>query len=300
MEKWRTFADNHPFLVVFFITLICLILSLIDIFVLRIDELWGEIIISKALGFFVILLYLWSVKRSVGAIGLHKTMIFQAFFIGALVSIIILTIYFTVGFLVLTGSNVKVLIIFSPTDPKAGIEGGILFGLWLVFGNVVNCCMEEGLFRGLMTRKFLTRMDFWKANFLQAALFGTWHLRWSLKYYITGQMTLMQAIFNAIFINFLAPFIFGLMWGYMYYKTNSLWPSWISHFIWNSALNLVIFNIPSGTDEAIINMAIIIAGSLSILTALILMILVKFLADKWNLPELKPWDEEKENIMDKG
>jgi len=31
---------------------------------------------------------------------------------------------------------------------------------------------EEVLFRGLMTRKFLTKMDFWKANFLQAALFG--------------------------------------------------------------------------------------------------------------------------------
>lgn len=299
MEKWRTFAGNHPFVVVSLITLICLILSLIDIFILRIDELWGEIIISKALGFFVVVLYLSSVKRSVTAIGLHKTMIFQAFFIGALVSTIMVVVYFTAGFLILTGSNVKAAVIFSPTDPKAGIGGGVLFGLWLIFGNVVNCCMEEGLFRGLMTRKFLTWMDFWKANFLQAALFGAWHLRWPLKYYITGQMTLMQAVFNAVFINFLAPFLFGLMWGYMYYKTNSLWPSWISHFIWNSTLNLLIFNIPSGTDETIINTAIIIAGSISILTGLILMLLIKYLADKWNMPELAPWDQENAILMDK-
>ncbi len=292
MEKWRIFAENHPFVILSLITLICLILSLIDIFILRIDELWGEIIISKALGFFIIVLYLWSVQRSVAAIGLHRTMIFQAFLIGVLVSTIMVVIYFTAGFLVLTSSNVKTAIIFSPTDPKGGIGGGVIFGLWLVFGNVVNCCMEEGLFRGLMTRKFLTRVDFWKANFLQAVLFGAWHLRWPLKYYITGQMTLMQALFNAVFINFLAPFLIGFMWGYMYYKTNSLWPSWISHFIWNSTLNLLIFSIPLGTEEGILNMAIIISGTVSILTGLILMVLIKFLAYKWNMPELAPWDQD--------
>ncbi|MFX1339449.1 MAG: lysostaphin resistance A-like protein [Promethearchaeota archaeon] len=297
MEKWRTFAGRHPFAVLSLITLICVILSLIDIFILRIDELWGEIIISKALGFFIILIYLWSVQRSVAAIGLHKTMIFQALFIGAFVSTIMMAIYFTAGFLVLIGSNVKVEIIFSPNDPKAGVEGGVLFGLWLVFGNVINCCMEEGLFRGLMTRKFLTRMDFWKANFLQAALFGAWHLRWPLKYYITGQMTLMQAVFNAISINFGAPFLLGQIWGYMYYKTNSLWPSWISHFIWNSTLNLLIFNIPSGTDEAIVNAAIVLSGGLSILTGLMLMFLIKYLADKWNIPKLAPWDQENEILI---
>ena len=63
MDKWRIFAANHPFSVLFSITLICLILSIIDIFFLRIDELWGEIIISKALGFFIIVLYLWSLKK---------------------------------------------------------------------------------------------------------------------------------------------------------------------------------------------------------------------------------------------
>ena len=290
MDKWRTFAENHPFIVVFFITLICVILSLIDIFVFRIDELWGEIIISKALGFIIIVVYLWSVDKSIGEIGLHRTMIFQALFIGALASTIMVVIYLSIGFLVLTGSNVNAAIIFSPTDPKAGIGGGVLFGLWLVFGNVINCCMEEGLFRGLMTRKFLTRMDFWKANFLQAILFGAWHLRWPLKYYITGQITLMQVVFNAIFINFLAPFLIGLIWGYMYYKTNSLWASWISHFFWNSTLNLFIFYIPGETNEGILNIALIIAGAISILSALILIILIKYLANRWNMPKLKPWD----------
>ena len=291
MDKWRTFAENHPFIVVFFITLICVILSLIDIFVFRIDELWGEIIISKALGFIIIVVYLWSVDKSIGEIGLHRTMIFQALFIGALASTIMVVIYLSIGFLVLTGSNVNAAIIFSPTDPKAGIGGGVLFGLWLVFGNVINCCMEEGLFRGLMTRKFLTRMDFWKANFLQAILFGAWHLRWPLKYYVTGQMTLMQALINGILINFLAPFLIGITWGYMYYKTNSLWTSWISHFIFNSTLNLFIFNTPSGTDEMIIITAMLLAGMASILTGLILMLLVKYLADNWNMPTLEPWDQ---------
>jgi membrane protease YdiL (CAAX protease family) len=232
-------------------------------------------------------------KKSFASIGLHKTMIFQALFIGTMVSIIMVVAYFTAGLLVLISSNVSVALNFSPTDPKARMGGGILFGLWLVFGNVVNSCMEENLFRGLMTRKFLTRMNCWKANFLQAGLFGAWHLRWPLKYYITGQMTLIQIIFNAIFINFLASFLIGLIWGYMYYKTDSLWPSWISHFIWNSTLNLIMFNVPSGTDEAIIITAIIAAGIFSMLTGLILMLLIKYLANKWNMSKLKPWDIDK-------
>jgi membrane protease YdiL (CAAX protease family) len=290
MDKWRNFFANHPFIILFFITLLCLILSIIDIFILRIDELWGEIIISKAIGFLIVILYLWSVQKSISAIGFHKTMIYQALFIGMIVSIIMVAAYFTAGFLFLTISNVNAAIIFSPTDPKAGIGGGILFGLWLVFGNVINCCMEESLFRGLMTRKFLIKMNFWKANFLQAILFGAWHLRWPVKYYITGQMTLIQALLNAILINFLSPFIVGLVWGYMYYKTNSLWASWISHFLWNSTLNLFIFYIPGETNEGILNIALIIAGAISILSALILIILIKYLANRWNMPKLKPWD----------
>ena len=92
-------------------------------------------IIFEVLVFFIIVLYLWSVQRSIAAIVLHKTMIFQAFFIGTFVSAIMVAVYFTAGFLVLNSSNVYASVIFSPTDPKAGLEGIFYldYGLYLGF-----------------------------------------------------------------------------------------------------------------------------------------------------------------------
>ena len=52
---------------------------------------------------------------------------------------------------------------------------------FLVFGNVVNAFLEEGLFRGVLLRQFQRRYRFWAANTLQAGLFGVWHAVWPLK-----------------------------------------------------------------------------------------------------------------------
>jgi hypothetical protein len=50
---------------------IALLLRVLDIFVLRLDESLGEIILSKALGCALVLGYVWWVGQGPAAIGLH-------------------------------------------------------------------------------------------------------------------------------------------------------------------------------------------------------------------------------------
>jgi uncharacterized protein len=87
---------------------------------------------------------------------------------------------------VLSGSSSSLQ--FAAIDPKAGVSGGFMFATFLVLRNFVNSFMEEGLFRGVMIPLFRTRLSSWQAIWLQAVLFGAWHLPWAMKWYQTGRI----------------------------------------------------------------------------------------------------------------
>ena len=71
---------------------------------------------------------------------------------------------------------------------------------------------EETLFRGLLLRSFERRYGWWPALVLSSALFAAFHLN------------VWQA---------LAAFVAGLYLGWIYLKTQSLWPPMIAHGIFN-------------------------------------------------------------------
>ena len=295
VSKWQQFAERYPITVLIIITLLCLVLRILDTFVLPVTELVGELIISKALGFILTILYLWSINRRPKAIGIHKNNAGQAVIIGFFVVAIILVVFYTVMLVVIYSSGVEGSLQFAPTDPKTGLRGDFYFGLWLIFGNVVNVFMEEGLFRGLMTRKFLDKMSFWKTNFLQAFLFGIWHVTWPIKDFLDGDLSLGGLIFESITAS-LAPFLIALIWGYMYFKTASLLAPLICHFFFNSTLNIIIFVTTSGQED-IVSTAFTIAGAIAILVGLLSIYLIKLLVERWDLPHLKPWSAGESNIV---
>jgi uncharacterized protein len=159
---------------------------LIDIFVLRLDERLGEIILSKALDFALIVLFFWLAGRKLRDIGLHASGLAPSLFIGASVALIALLVGYVVEILVLSGSSASLQ--FAAIDPKAGVSGGFMFATFLVLRNFANSFMEEGLFRGVMIPLFRTRLSSWQAIWLQAVLFGAWHLPWAMKWYQTGRI----------------------------------------------------------------------------------------------------------------
>jgi membrane protease YdiL (CAAX protease family) len=277
----RSLATRWPVLVGLALLAIALIFRLIDIFVLRLDEILGEIVLSKALGFALVVLFLWLAGQKLGDIGLHSKGLTPSLFIGVGITLLALVVGYTTE-LLLSGSNVSLQV--AGIDPKAGVSGGFLFSIWLVFGNLVNSFMEEGLFRGVMIPLFRTRLTVWQAIWLQAILFGAWHLPWALKWYQTGVIQTPGQIVMGVVLNFFPQILLGLVWGYMYLKTGSLWTSWIAHTLTNTTLNLLHTATPDGLD-----------GGTSLrmtaysIVALLGMFLVKYLARRFALPQLQSW-----------
>lgn len=283
----KRFSVEKPILTGWALLLIALALRLIDIFGLRLDESLGEIILSKSLGFALIVIFVWGTGRKLKDIGFHSRFLFRSLFIGILLTTIAFVLGYGIEFSSQLQNRAHPVLHFDAIDPKAGVSGGVLFAIWLVFGNCVNSFMEEGLFRGLMIRLFRIRFSFWQTNWLQAFLFGMWHLPWVLKWYQTGTVVTSDEIAFAIISNFVPQLFMGIVWGYLYLKTDNLWAAWIGHTLTNSTLNLLHITTVDGIDSGItIRMVVYI------IVAVLSMPLVKHLAKRFQMPEAKSWDKQ--------
>jgi membrane protease YdiL (CAAX protease family) len=121
---------------------------------------------------------------------------------------------------------------------------------------------------------------------LQAFLFAIWHLPWGLEWYQTGQLEAHGGLFFATLSQFLPMLVIGFVWGYFYLKTDSLWVSWIFHFLNNTVFNLLHIMTVDGLDSGFS-----IRGPVYMGVALLSMVLVKVLAERLQMPEVKPWGQ---------
>jgi len=286
---FHNFSLSHPLQIGIMLFTVILVLRIVEMFYFRLDELWGEVFVSKLLGFLIIIGYLWLAKRKIGDIGLHSAHFLESISIVIVFMTISLAFSYFTEWIYLTRRGLQPSFIIAPIsnslDAEFAIQGGFLFGLWLIFGNFMNSLMEEGLFRGVMITHFRVRLSFWKANFLQAFLFGIWHIVWPVKSYILGQMSASEAIVFAIGYIFLSAII-GLVWGYLFLKTNNLWAPWFAHTINNSTMNLLHTVTAQGFDSGFM-----IRMSVFPFIALMTLFLIKWMAERYQMPNLKRWDE---------
>jgi membrane protease YdiL (CAAX protease family) len=277
---------RHVLLIPLLLFIIAVIFKVLDVFVWRLDEVLGEIIVSKSIGFLIVVLYLWAIGKSVTAIGLHGRSVGKALIIGVTGVVLILLLSYGVQFGVLVGGDKEPSFVITAIDPKAGVTGGLSFAIFLIVGNFINSFMEEGLFRGVMLRHFRASMSFWRANFLQAALFAVWHLNWPIKQFIEGE-TDIGGTASASVILLVATGICGFAMGYLYLKTDNLWGPWIMHTINNSVQNLVHIQTINGLDSDMIWFQVTLTFCL---VAVIL--LFRYLAKQFKVSEVKPWGED--------
>ncbi|MFC2032800.1 lysostaphin resistance A-like protein [Chloroflexota bacterium] len=277
---------RHTILIPFILFIIAAILKVLDVFVFRLDELLGEIILSKSLGFLLVLAYLWFVGKSVTTIGLHSKSVGKALIIGAIGIILILLVSYGLQFGILIGADKEPGLVFTAIDPKARVTGGLIFALFLLVGNFINSFMEEGLFRGIMLRHFRVSLSFWKANFLQAAFFAIWHLNWPIKQFMTGQLDL-DGLASQSIITLIATGIYGFAMGYLYLKTDNLWTPWLMHTINNTVQNMTHIRTIDGLDSDMMVFQI----TLTLLLIAIIPIF-RILAKRFQMPEVKPWGQE--------
>ncbi len=278
---------QRPILTGITLMLIALIFRLIDIFVFRLDERLGEIILSKALGLCLVLLFIWAIGRKPASIGFHGRRLGEGLLIGVVITVLPFVIAYSVEWILLQQFGQEPKLLFSAIDPKAGVTGGLLFALWLVIGNFINSFMEEGLFRGVMLNLNRMRLSFVKSIWLEAVLFGTWHLVWVVKWYQTGLVSTPGEIGMGIVANFLPQICLGLVWGYAYLKTNNLWTAWIAHTLTNTTLNLL----HVATFDAMDPGMSIRMTTFSIVS-LFMMFLIRYICNQRNMPELTSWKIE--------
>lgn len=236
-KKLRDLSLSKPLTISICLMCIAMIFRLLDIFVFRLDDLLGEIILSKIIGFIIVILFVKMIGDNISDIGFNVDNRWSIFILGVVITSTLMIIGY-VGEFIIFGSDSPQLLI-AAIDPKAGVTGGIGFAIFLIFGNVVNCFMEEGLFRGIMipmlNRKYSIKMTI----FIQGLLFGIWHIPWAFKWYISGIVSGTSGFVIALIMNFIPMIFMGIVLGVMYYYTNSIWTPWVSHFIMNSILNLV-------------------------------------------------------------
>lgn len=281
----------RPFLVPLVLLALALALRIVDVGLLRLDEKWGEAILHKALGFGLVLLYLWLAGQPVREIGLHGRQVGKAMLISAFGTILLLVLAYGLQWVILRIGGKQTVIAYAAIDSKEGKSGGLPFALWLLLGNLVNSFMEESLFRGVMMRHFARRMSPWKANWLQAVIFAAWHLVGPAKHYFLGKTDLAGAVAEGAFI-FLGSGASGFAYGALYLKTDSLWAPWIGHTINNTVLNMLHFATVGGLVVSA-NLLYPLAG----LGYIGLVFWVKAAAKRFKMPQMQPWGTETDGLV---
>jgi uncharacterized protein len=154
LTRLRNFFLVHPIVASLVWLAIALLLRMADIFILRLHEVWGEILLSKALGFLAIVGYLWFTRQELRTIGWQARHVRRSILISVAVTAFALFAAYATeyAYLALQGQQPTLMMMAQSHSiiPNALFKGGIAFGLWLIFGNCVNSLMEEGLFRGVL------------------------------------------------------------------------------------------------------------------------------------------------------
>lgn len=281
-ERYSTFSFARPFVIALALFLIVVALRYMEVFVPGLDALPDKSILSKVLGFLLILGYLWVLRKPIRSIGLHARNFDKAFLIGGLSLIILYVTLYGVQFYRLSSTGESPRLVFGAINHETAAMGGLFFTLFYLFGQIVNAFMEESIFRGVMLPQLMRRFSFGKANALQAFLFGLAHLVWPLISWVSGQATAGEAIAEAGFL-MVATTVGGLVFGYLYYRTDSLWTSVFAHLIDNVVGLFFHIQIVSRLNA---ERDILMLASLGFIA---LVLLARIVAKRFNLPTLKAW-----------
>lgn len=222
-----------PIVVALTITLALIALRALDLLVLQADAWPDPTIMSKALGLLLVFLFLRTVRERIGSIGLHTRNLGYAIGIGAVSLLAMFACLYAIEFSTLRAVGEDPRLVIGIIDKNGALIAGTTFVALYFAGQVFNALAEESIFRGIILPRFMRTMSFWKANLAQALLFAVAHLIWPLSIFALGQATLAEALMQAVMLLVFTT-MGGLLFGYLYYRTNSLWTSVLAHLIDNS------------------------------------------------------------------
>ncbi len=285
----KRLSETHPVQTALGFTLLVVLIRVLDVFIIRSDELFGEQVLTKIAGLILIVAYVMNVKGSLGGLGLHAQGWKQAVLLGLAMMSLALMVGYGAEWLFLFFTKQSPVFYFIPEGntllPNDVATGGLLFAFTLVTGNVINSLMEEGFFRGVLISHFGSRMNLTKANFIQSAVFGVWHIVWPLRNYLDGKTDFATMLGISIGYILLSGLI-GFAWGMYYIRTNSLWTSFAAHTLNNTAMNFLHITTSAGIPST---MGMRVAAST--LTVLALLPTFRKRAAALSFPALEVWSQ---------
>jgi len=281
-EQYNTRFLARSIVIALVLFLMVVVLRYAEVFVPGLNALPDKSIVSKVLGFILVLVYLRVLRKPIGSIGLHSRNFNKAFLIGGFSLLILYAALYAFQFYRLSIPGESPQLVFAAINKQTGVIGGPAFTWFYLFGQIVNALMEEGIFRGVMLPHLMRRFRFWQANVLQAFLFGLAHLVWPLSSWVRGLATTEEAIAEAVSL-MIATTVGGLVFGYLYYRTDSLWTSWFAHLIDNVIGLFFHIQIASRLNA---ETDILMLASIGFIS---LVLLAWIVAKRFNLPTLKAW-----------
>jgi membrane protease YdiL (CAAX protease family) len=284
---WNQLQANMPPTVIALGFLLAIVsLRAFDLLVLRVDSWPDPTIVSKALGLLLVLWYLRSLQYHVYGLGLHTRNAAYAVAVGGLSLLLIFASLYAIEFYVLRVDGETPRAVLGIVDQRTGaVVAGSMFLSVYFAGQILNALTEECIFRGILLPQFMRRVSFWKANLAQASLFAVAHLVWPMSSWALGRATVPEALSEAgLLLVFTA--VGGLIFGYLYYRTNNLWTPLLAHLIDNSVWLFVHIEtstrLNAETDVAIFGRG----GFLS------LVLIAWFVAKPSRIRPLKAWGTE--------
>ena len=240
-----------------FIFLILLLVHAFEAIALRMDQtIFAENFINKIFGIVLLFVLLKQLHWDISTRGFKKYGLVKTILKGFALALFSFFIAYTIECSILYFQEKKIYLGFFITGFSltgvGSIQTGIGFVFINIFFNIINVIMEEGTFRGLFYQLINTRYSLKTALFIQALLFGIWHIVTPLHNWIDGEISGMGFVSLSIGYIILAGMM-GVKWGLLYRMTGNLYAGMADHFFNNCiATNLLHVVSNTGIDEYMI------------------------------------------------
>ena len=253
-KRLKNHILNKPILYSFIIFMICLVIRIVEYFVIKTDTTFiSENFIHKLIGIIILLFLLKIMNYKFKDIGFEKNKWFKYLIYGLILGGICFGISYLIEYITLY-SNAKrpsfELYVngFSLVGNEVKHTELVFFVLCIIL-NIVNVLMEEGLFRGFFLKVINNKNNFLKSNMIVALLFGLCHFVMPLRLFITGEMNFISLIVMMLGYIVLAG-IMSIKWGMLYKMKGSLFIG-IGDHLFNNIIATNILHIVSntGVDE---------------------------------------------------
>lgn len=245
---------NKPILYSFIIFMICLVIRIVEYFIIKTDTTFiSENFIHKLIGIIILLFFLKVMNYKFKDIGFEKNKFFKYLIYGLILGGICFGISYFIEYITLyVNSRNPSFELYVNGFSLVGNEvkhTEIIFFILCILLNIVNVIMEEGIFRGFFLKVINNKNNFLKSNMIVALLFGLWHFVMPLRSVINGDMNLISFIVMILGYIVLAG-IMSIKWGMLYKMTGSLFIGIGDHLFNNIiATNVLHIVTNTGADE---------------------------------------------------